>query len=163
MNILDCGAYRSWTLQKSNSERPTPRSDQQSARSHKAFPPSSLKGERAFLFYHSVQLLYALGTHVPAAERDDVPYAAAEHTGLVLLAKNNIFSFNIYLKRVFLLYIHRASYLNGQDNAPKLIDLAYHTGGFHDSSLLVYICSAPEGRYLLLNISQGMREIANIL
>lgn len=96
----------------------------------------------ADLFYHSVQLLYALGTHVPAAERDDVPYAPAEHTGLVILAKNNVFSFNIYLKRVFLLYIHRASYLNGQDNAPKLIDLAYHTGGFHDSSLLVYICSA---------------------
>ena len=71
-----------------------------------------------------------------------MPYASAEHTGLVILAKNNILSFNIYLKRVFLLYIHRASYLNGQDNAPKLIDLAYHTGGLQNSSLLVYICSA---------------------
>ena len=78
-----------------------------------------------------LKLAHASGADHLALKFSEHSFAAAEKAGIFILFKYNFVSVNIDFNRIGAAYIHFGAHLLGNNNASKLVNASYNTGGFH--------------------------------
>ena len=83
------------------------------------------------LIYAGLECLDALGANVLAVEGHNVLRAVTEDTGRLIFLHDDIGAIDVNLETVTLCDVKSAAKLDGEDNAPQLVDFAHDTGRFH--------------------------------
>ena len=74
--------------------------------------------------------VYAGLAYFFALERAKIFIGTAEKTGVDVFCKYNFVPVNIDFNRVGTCYVHLGAHLLGNNDASKLVDIAYNAGGF---------------------------------
>ena len=83
------------------------------------------------LIYAGLERLDALGADILSVEGDDVLGAVTEDTGRLIFLHHDIRAVDIDLETITLCDVKSTTKLNGEDNAPQLVDFTHDTGRFH--------------------------------